>query len=93
MNELEYFVSKQITELVPNCDSVVLKATVSSSSFSVEFFAIINGKRMQCFEMIDEGIFTEKDFNEASKAIANFCRAQTNFNTNGINKYSFSWQN
>ena len=56
MTESEIFVSKQIRTLVPNYDSVELKATVSSSSFSVEFFITISGKKMQCFEMIDKGI-------------------------------------
>ena len=60
MTESEIFVSKQIRTLVPNYDSVELKATVSSSSFSVEFFITISGKKMQCFEMIDKGMFTER---------------------------------
>ena len=70
MTESEIFVSKQIRTLVPNYDSVELKATVSSSSFSVEFFITISGKKMQCFEMIDKGMFIEKNFNIISKAIA-----------------------
>ena len=56
MTELEPFVAEQIKTLVPSYDTVELKATVSASSFSVEFFATVNGKKMQCFEMIDEGI-------------------------------------
>ena len=88
MKDLELFVSEQIKTLVPNFESVDLKATVSASSFSVEFFAIINGKKMQCFEMIDNGMFKEKDFNIVSKAIANFCRSLPNFDANKINKYS-----
>lgn len=87
MTELELFVAEQIKTLVPSYDTVELKATVSASSFSVEFFATIDGKKMQCFEMIDEGMFTEKNFNAASKAIANFCREQSGFITDSINKY------
>ena len=88
MTELELFVSERIKTLVPNYEDVELKATVSSSSFSVEFFATVDGKRMQCFEMIDKGMFTEKNFNIASKAIANYCRGQADFNADGINKYT-----
>ena len=87
MTELEIFVAEQIKTLVPIYDTVELKATVSTSSFSVEFFATVDGKRMQCFEMIDEGMFTEKNFNAASKAIANYFRGLSDFNTDGINKY------
>ena len=43
---------------------------------------------MQCFEMIDEGAFTEKNFNIASKAIANYCRGLADSNAEGINKYT-----
>lgn len=88
MTELELFVAEQIKTLVPNYNTVELKATVSASSFSVEFFATVDGKKMQCFEMIDEGMFTEKNFNAASKAIANYCRNLSDFNTDGINKYT-----
>lgn len=88
MTELEIFVAEQIKALVPSYDTVELKATVSASSFSVEFFVTANGKKMQCFEMIDEGIFTEKNFNAASKAIANYFRGLPDFNADGINKYS-----
>ena len=52
MTELELFVSEQIKTLVPNYEALELKATVSSSSFSVEFFATVDGKKMQCFEMM-----------------------------------------
>ena len=88
MTELELFVSEQIKILVPNYEALELKATVSSSSFSVEFFATVDGKKMQCFEMIDEGMFTEKNFNVVSKAIANYCRGLNGFNADGINKYT-----
>ena len=88
MTELELCVAEQIKTLVPNYNTVELKATVSASSFSVEFFATVDGKKMQCFEMIDEGMFTEKNFNAASKAIANYFRNLSDFNTDGINKYT-----
>ena len=88
MTELEPFVAEQIKTLVPSYDTVELKATVSASSFSVEFFATVDGKKMQCFEMIDEGMFTEKNFNAASKAIANYFRGLSDFNADGINKYT-----
>lgn len=88
MSELELFISKQIKILVPSFETIELKASVSTSSFSIEFFATINGKRMQCFEMIDEGMFTEKDFNAVSKTIANYFRGLPNFKANSINKYT-----
>lgn len=38
--------------------------------------------------MIDNGMFTEKDFNAVSKAIANYIRRQPAFNKDGINRYA-----
>lgn len=90
MTELELFVAEQIKTLVPSFDTVELKATVSTSSFSVEFFATVNGKKMQCFEMIDEGMFTEKSFNAVSKTIVNYFRELADFNAEGINKYTLT---
>lgn len=70
MSELENFVAKQIKTLVPHYDKVELEAVITSSSYSIEFFAIVNGQKKQSFQMIDEGLFSEKSFNAASKAIA-----------------------
>lgn len=88
MNELENYVSEQLKTLVSNYDVIELEAAVTSSSVSVEFFATVEGKRMQCFQMIDNGMFTEKDFNAVSKAIANYIRRQPDFNKDGINRYA-----
>ena len=46
MTELALFVAEQIKTLVPSYDTVELKATVSASSFSVEFFATVDGKNV-----------------------------------------------
>lgn len=88
MTELKVFISEHIKILVPSYDTVELKATVSSSSFSVEFFATVDGKKMQCFQMIDDGQFTEKNFNIFSKAIANYVRELPDFDNSGINRYT-----
>lgn len=88
MTELEAFVSEQIKTLVPNYEAVELTATVGSSSLSIEFFATVDEKKMQCFEMIDERMFSEKSFNTVSKAIADYLRKLPNYNAEGINKYA-----
>lgn len=88
MTALEVFVSEQLKTLVPNYDGVALEATVTSSSVSVEFFVEVNGKKMQCFQMIDDGLFTEKAFNTFSKMIAKYIRELPDFNKDGINRYT-----
>lgn len=88
MTKLEFFVYEQIKTLVSSYNTVELKATVSLSSFSIEFFVTVDGMKMQCFEMIDKGMFTEKKFNVVSKSIANYIRRLPDFNADGINKYT-----
>lgn len=90
MSELEVFMSEQIKILVPNYSTLELNAIVSASSYSIEFFAVVNGKRMQCFEMIDNGIFSEKNFNIVSSNIANYCRQLPDFDVNGVNRYAIN---
>ena len=85
---LENFVLKQIKKLVPKFDSLKLKASVSKSSYSIEFFVTVNGKKMQNFEMIENEMFTEKEFNNVSKNIANYIRKMPNFDQSKVNKYT-----
>lgn len=89
MTESEKFIFEKIKQLVPNCDKVEFKASVNRSSYSVEFFALVDGKRLQCFEMIDVGLFTEKEFKDVSKAVAEHLRSRSDFKTDGVNKYEF----
>lgn len=87
VTELETFVAEQIKTLIPHYDMVELEAAVTASSLSVEFFVTVDGKKMQCFQMIDDGLFTEKNFNTAAKAIAAYVREQPDFRQDGINRY------
>ena len=45
MKDLENFISENIKKLVPNYDIIELKATITSSSLSVEFFATVNSQK------------------------------------------------
>ena len=90
MTESERFVAEQLQTLLPKFDAVELNAAVSASSYSIEFFATVAGEKKQCFEMIDEGMFTEKDFNRASRAIADYFRKLPDFHANGVNQYSMT---
>lgn len=87
MSDLELFVKDEIKKLVPNCCEIELNAMVDSSSYSVEFFVIINGERHQCYEMIEDGIFSEEDFDIVAKEIADYIRGMDCFKKEGINKF------
>ncbi len=93
MVELEQYVLEQIRSLVPDFEKLDLSAKVNSFSYSIEFFVTVNKKRLQCFEMIDNGLLSEDSFNIASKNIANYIRHLPNYDDNGINEYSISLVN
>lgn len=86
-SSLDDFVEQEIKNLVPKYNTIDLTATVGSTSFSVEFFATIGEKRMQSIQMVEDGHFTEKEFNAFSKKVANYIRKMPNFDKHGINKY------
>ena len=76
MNEAELFIAEEIKTLVPNYDTIELDVTVYSPdyslNFSLEFFATVDGKKMQCFDLFYKGMFTEKDFISVSESIARY---------------------
>lgn len=88
MKESKSFIAKQIKTLVPEYESLQVKVKVNSTSYSVVFSAVISGKEKQCFEMIDEGLFTENDFDKVAKTIADYYRSLPSFDENKLNKYT-----
>ncbi|GLC80952.1 hypothetical protein [Lacrimispora brassicae] len=88
MTELEKFISEQISHIVPNFEKLEVRANIGDSSYSVEFFATVDGTRMQCFDMVDEGLIKEKDLDTVSKSIANYMRCSSDYNIGNINKIS-----
>ena len=91
MTDFESYIAEQLSHLIPNCENIEVRANISESSYSFEFFATINGKRMQCFDMIDEGLIKEKDFDICAKAIAQYARSTAGFKTGEVNKYTFTF--
>ena len=90
MSEIENYFSEQISPLIPYCEKMEVRAKVSVSSFSIEFFATINGTRYQCYDMADQGLLSEKKLDAAFKSIANYIRKSDQFDKEKLNKYSFT---
>lgn len=88
-SDLETYVSGKISKLVPNFEKIEFKAQISDASYSIEFFATIDGKRMQNFEMIDNGMMNEEEFDEFSKDVAQYVRSSNDYNSGEVNEYSF----
>jgi len=89
MINLEDFATKQITSIIPKFDSVSLRATVSDSSYAIEFFVVIDGKKKQCYELADEGVLKESDLDDVLKRIAEYIRSSSDYRRDCVNKISF----
>lgn len=90
MSELEKNISDQIKKLVPVFDKLELKANIGDNSYSIEFFVTIDGKKMQCYDMVDDGLLDEKDLDEVSKHIANYIRSTASYEGGKINKITIT---
>lgn len=89
MTELEKYIITQLTQLVPNADTFEVRANIGDKSYSVEFFVTIKGVKHQCYELIDNGIIEEKDFDTTVKQITKHIRTYPEYCPGEINKFSF----
>lgn len=87
MTELETYIIDQLKQLVPNAEALEVRAIISDSSCSVEFFATIEKRKYQCFDMIDNGIIKEKDYDATVKQIAKHIRNSSEYCSGQINKF------
>lgn len=90
MTELEKYIITQVKELVPDADVFEVRANIGDKSYSIEFFVCINGTKYQCYDMIDKGIFEEKDFDAVVKQIAEYIRNCPEYHPGEINKFKFA---
>ena len=90
MTGLENYVISQLMKLVPNAEKLEVRANIGDKSFSVEFFAFIGGVKHQCYDMIDNGIIKEKDFDSTVKQLAKFIRSCPEYRLGEVNKFSFT---
>ena len=89
MTDCYIFIKEQIVQLVPMYDKIEMRASISDSSCSIEFFVTVNGKRMQCFDMIDNDLIKESDFDIVANIIAEYVRNTTGYKKGEVNKFSF----
>lgn len=90
MTELEKYIINQLKQLVPDADIFEVRANIGEKSYSIEFFATIDGVKYQCYDMIDKGIFKEKDFDTIIKKIVKHIRNCSEYHPGEINKFSFA---
>ena len=89
MTDLQNYAKEQIAKIVPEFDNLELRATVSDSSYSVEFFVMINGERKQCYELVDDGAVDEDELDEVLAQIAEYIRKGADYKKGSIHKAAF----
>ncbi len=89
MNSLEKFVTEEIKKIVPVFEVLEVRFNVGDSSYSMEFFVTIDGKRMQCYDMVDDGTIIEEMMDEIFDSIAKYTRVSETYKSGEINKTSF----
>lgn len=89
MSDLQNYAKEQIAKIVPEFDDLELKATVSDTSYSIEFFVSINGEKKQCYELADDGVVDEEQLDEVLARIAEYIRKGSDYKKGNINKVSF----
>ena len=89
MWDLQNYAKKQIAKIVPAFDNLELSATVSDTSYSIEFFVLINGEKKQCYELADNGVIDEDRLGEVLSKIAEYIRKGSDYKKGSINKISF----
>lgn len=90
MSELEKYVSEQISKIIPEYEKLDVRANISDSSHSIEFYATVAGKKMQCYGMVDNGLINEKELDGIFKNIASYIRNTSELKKGTTNKYSFT---
>ncbi|MEG2428774.1 MAG: hypothetical protein RSA99_00145 [Oscillospiraceae bacterium] len=90
MTAFERYISDQVEKIVPSFEKLELRGNIGDNSYSVEFFVTVDGKKMQCFEMVDDGLIKEKELDIVSKSIANNFRKSSSYESGKINEITIS---
>lgn len=90
MSELKEFIKNKLLTLVPSGEKLEICVHIGDSAISLEFFATINGKRMQCYDMIDNGLIDESTFDSVVKEIATQIRLSPEYKNGEVNKLQFT---
>lgn len=89
MTNVESYAREQIATIIPKFDNLELRATVTDSGHSVEFFTLIDGERKQCYELADDGVVDEEELDEVLARIADYIRKDSGYKKGDIYKVSF----
>ena len=89
MSELKEFIKNKLLLLVPDSEKLEVCVNIGDTALSLEFFATVNGRRMQCYDMIDNGLIDEETFDSVAKEIAAQIRLSPKYKKGEVNRIEF----
>ncbi len=90
MNQINEFITKQISSVVPDFDSLEVSMLVGKASYSLEFFVTKDNIRKQCYDMVDEGVIDENKVDDVANIIADYIRKQPDYDASKPNKIEYT---
>ena len=92
MNEIKEYIIAQVGKMVPEFEKLEFRASISDTSRSSEFFITRAGERLQCYEMVDNGLLSDEKLDETFAAIADYWRKCADYKKGQINKLNFIYE-
>ena len=90
MNKTEERAVELVKELVSNFEKMEFKASIGDTSRSVEFFVWVNGEKLQCYELADNGKIDELQMEKLFDSFAVFVRESGEYRAGEVNKIYFA---
>lgn len=89
MTEFEKFVDEKIANVIPKYEKLEVRANISDTAYSVEFFVTVDGDRKQNYEMVDNEEIAEDTMDKLTEDIAKFYRKTPEYVSGKVNNVSF----
>lgn len=89
MNGLEAYAKEQLSPILPTLDGLELRGKVGDSSYWLECFVQVEGKRMQCYDLVDEGRVDQDTLDQALARIAQYIRDHADYKKGELNEVEF----
>ena len=75
MEKLEAKAVEVVKNFVPNFEKLEFRADIGNTSYIIEFFVQIDGKRWQCYSLVDDGKIDEEEMDKQFAMYAEYVRS------------------
>lgn len=82
----ETLIYDKVRAIIPNgSEKTTFFAAVGATSYEIFFYALIDGKQKQCFELAEQGLLDENELDSVFGAIADIIKDSKLFKTDKCN--------